>query len=299
MKYKKPFFISIKESDKESTGDRSVHHMHDIGLFNSGQKRPFSDFCLVSKNKDFFIKSDELSFSNDLFYDDEFNLNFENAENFDLKNFGESNKLLYNYNYMNEISFEKNRNNLNNNLFKEEEKSKEDINPNLIRNKSNRCDSLLIKFKVIVGKWFISNINKKIKILRNNSIIKRGIKFYSFNYKKFTLKVSYSQNKEWLKYKMRDLLLLGEEENQIKNEKGIKSLYKKNKIELNEIKKMLESSYEEIIKKFYLSKEFDEFKEDKRVKELDFNFEKVMNMSLLENYGFIKFFETRRGNNRK
>ena len=98
---------------------------------------------------------------------------------------------------------------------------------------------------------------------------------------------------------MRDLLLLGEEENQIKNEKGIKSLYKKNKIELNEIKKMLESSYEEIIKKFYLSKEFDEFKEDKRVKELDFNFEKVMNMSLLENYGFIKFFETRRGNNRK
>ena len=151
----------------------------------------------------------------------------------------------------------------------------------------------------MLGKWFINKINQKLNILRKNSIIKRGIKFYSFNYKKFTLKVSYSQNKEWLKNKMINLLLMGEEENQIKNKKAIKSLYKKNLMKLKEIKDLLEAPYEDIIKKFYSSEEFVKFKEDKRVKELDFNFKKIMKMSLLDDFGFIKFFETRKGNNKK
>ena len=98
---------------------------------------------------------------------------------------------------------------------------------------------------------------------------------------------------------MIDLLLIGDEENQIKNKKCIQSLYKKNLIELKEIKDLLQSTYEEIIKQFYSSKEFQEFKNNKRVKELDFNFQKIMKMSILENFGFIKFLETRKGNNRK
>ena len=88
---------------------------------------------------------------------------------------------------------------------------------------------------------------------------------------------------------MKDLLLLGDEENQIKNEKGIKSIYRRNLPELNEIKDLLESTYEDVIKKFYLSEEFNVFKEDKRVKDLNYNFSKIMKMSLLEKFGFIEF----------
>ena len=95
---------------------------------------------------------------------------------------------------------------------------------------------------------------------------------------------------------MKALILIGDEENQKKNKKAINSLNKKNLIELNEIKDMLESSYEDVIKGFYLSEEFNKFKEDKRVKELDINFGKIMGINLLEEFEFISFFEKRKGN---
>jgi hypothetical protein len=299
MKFKKPIFKVLKESDKESTGSHSIHNEDDFGLFLSQQKESISDFCSIGKDNDFIVKSDEISLTHDLFSRDDFNPSFGNTENFILKKSDEINKLFLDFNFLNENTFEKERNNINNDISEEKEKPKDDTNSDLMSNKNTRCDSLLIKFKAILGKWFINNINNKLKLLQKDSIIKRRIKFYAFNYKKFTLKVSYSQNKEWLKYKMIDLLLIGDEENQIKNKKGIKTLFKKNLVELEEIKDMLQSTYEVIVKQFYLSEEFQKFKNNKRVKELDLNFEKIMKMSLLENFGFIKFFETRKGNNRK
>ena len=297
MKNKKPIFKIFKEVDKESTGENSIHNKDNIGLFIPEQKESFSDFCL--KGNDFLFKSDELSFSHDLFSRDYFNPSFENMENFDFQKSTGINKLFFDFNYLNENNFEKDINNINNSLPEEKEKPKEDINSNLMSDKNPRCDSLLIKFKAVLGKWFINNINNKLGLLRKKSIIKRRIKFYSFNYKKFTLKVSYSQNQDWLKYKMIDLLLIGDEENQIKNKKCIQSLHKKNLIELKEIKDSLQSPYEEVIKQFYSSEEFNGFKNNKRVKELDYNFEKIMKMSILENFGFIKFLYSRKGNNRK
>ena len=98
---------------------------------------------------------------------------------------------------------------------------------------------------------------------------------------------------------MKDLLLIGDEENQIKNEKSVTSLYKKNLAEFKEIKDMLDSSYEETIKKFYKSEAFDKFRKNKRVKELNFNFNKIMGISLLENNGFVEFIEKRKGNTKK
>ena len=297
MKNKKPIFKIFKEVYKESTGENSIHNKDNIGLFIPEQKGSFSDFCL--KGNDFLFKSDELSFSHDLFSRNDFNPSFENMENFDFQKSTGINKLFFDFNYLNEINFEKDINNINIILPEEKDKPKNDINSNLMIDKNPRCDSLLIKLKAVLGKWFINNINNKLGLLRKKSIIKRRIKFYSFNYKKFTLKVSYSQNQDWLKYKMIDLLLIGDEENQIKNKKCIQSLYKKNLIELKEIKDLLQSTYEDVIKQFYSSKEFQEFKNNKRVKELDFNFQKIMKMSILENFGFIKFLETRKGNNRK
>jgi len=167
-------------------------------------------------------------------------------------------------------------------------KNNQNINSNV------RCDSLLIKFKSIVGKWFIQNLNNKIKL-----ILKRKIKFFSFNYKKFTIVVSYFKNKNWLDEKIKDLLVLGDEPNQEKNIKALKAINKRKIDGLNEIKNILDQTYRKIIEQFYLSDEFINFKNDKRVIELNQYFIKIMDISLLEKNGFIKFLELRKGNIRK
>ena len=64
-------------------------------------------------------------------------------------------------------------------------------------------------------------------------------------------------------------------------------------------KNSLESDYENIIQEFYLSDEFNKLKNDDKIKELNNNFIKIMKISLLDNNGFIQFYETRKGNNTK
>ena len=70
--------------------------------------------------------------------------------------------------------------------------------------------------------------------------------------------------------------------------------------ELKEIKDFLELKYQDIIEKFYyLSEDFNNFKNNIRIKELDDNFKKIMKISLLEKNGFIKFLLSRKGNIKK
>lgn len=212
------------------------------------------------------------------------------------------------------FTFKKNRNIFNKNSYDEKNnyfyalEKENTINynsPNSFINSNNntnkkdsffnfRSDSLLIKFKSVLGKWLILNLNNKLK--KN---LKRRIKFFSFNYKKFTIIVNYSKNRKWLDEKIKDLLILGEENNQDKNKKALNTIYKKKCEPLNEIKDILEQNYRTIIEQFYLSEDFIKFKNDKRVIELNNNFMKIMNISILENNGFIKFLECRKGNLRK
>ena len=293
----KQIFITHKVHEKESTGDNSFQNNGDKEFISS--KNLFQDFKLLSKNNDsfgfdIFGESNESYDSIKLFSTEDLFNNNEKVETFDfIEKNKELNNLYKNYNYDDENSFQKNRNNFNNNLINDKENNYEE-------NRSKRCDSLLIKFKAFLGKWFITQINEKLLDLRKKSILKRAIKFYAFNYKKFTIKVSYEQNKHWLMSKLEELLLLGDEENQIKNEKSLKLLNKKKLIELKEIKDMLNLTYEDAIKAFYKSDYFKQkFKEDKRVIELNNNFIKIMDVSLLEPNGFIRFLETRKGNKRK
>ena len=158
-------------------------------------------------------------------------------------------------------------------------------------NNPKRCDSILIKFKSFVGKSFIQYINEKIK-----KITKRRIKFYSFNYSKFTLNVNYEENKKWLAEKVKNLLILGNEKNQIKNEKSLVILFNKKGEEFIKIKNLMEITYRELIEKFYESEYFDQFKKDNKVIEMDGYFKSVMNLSILEKNGFIDFIISRRGN---
>ena len=310
MNSKKQIFVTLKDNidkeingknlinknnNKESTGDHSIKNKNDI-MFNE-QKDSISEFnsYLIDNNDSFLKSDDDESLSKILFPQNDLSILLENNDNYDLNDF------LNNDDYNNINSFKKNRNNNNNNLLNEEIKDIVEENKDIDEKKNNndniRCDSLLIKLKSTIGKWFINKINNKIKKLKENSTIKRKIKIYSFNYKKFTLKVTYSQNKEWLKNKMKDLLLIGDEDNQIKNDKSIKIIYKKK--ELNEIKEILELSYENIIQEFYLSDGFNKLKDDTKIIELNNNFNKILKISLLDNNGLIQFYETRKGNNKK
>ena len=217
----------------------------------------------------------------------------------------------------NKIIFKKNRNNLCNNIFKtlndkndksssiydnnnnnnltnETSSGNSSNNNNKIAYSNIRCDSLLIKFKSFLGKSFITFLNDKLK-----KSAKRRIKLFSFNYKKFTLNVSYSENQKWFNEKMKDLLVLGSEPNQLKNEKALKSIYKRKEEEFNEIKFLLELSYKEIIQKFYRSNFFENFKKQQKIIQLNENFKKVMNNSILDQDGFINFICSRRGNKGK
>ena len=211
-----------------------------------------------------------------------------------------------NLNKEDNLAFKINRNYLNNYLFKVSN-NKFDINDinsetsssnhretkiTLLNN--NRCDSLLIMFKSHLGKSFIKHINSKLK-----KLCKRKIKFFAFNYKNFTLKVSYTKNKTWLGEKMKDLLVLGDEPNQEKNKKALRSLFKRKEEHFNEIKELLNLSYREIIERFYASKYFEDFKNDEKVYKKDENFVRTMGESILATNGFINFLEKRKGNKEK
>jgi hypothetical protein len=204
------------------------------------------------------------------------------------------NNIFKTLNDKNDKSSSINDNNNNNNLTNETSSSNNNNNNNKIAYSNMRCDSLLIKFKSFLGKSFINFINDKLK-----KSAKRRIKLFSFNYKKFTLNVSYSENQKWFNEKMKDLLVLGSEPNQLKNEKALKSIYKRKEEEFNEIKYLLELSYKEIIQRFYHSNFFEIFKRQQKIIQLDENFKKVMNKSILDQDGFINFICSRKGNKGK
>ena len=204
------------------------------------------------------------------------------------------NNIFKTLNDKNDKSPSSNGNNNNNNLTNDTSSINSNNNNNQISCSNMRCDSLLIKFKSFLGKSFIKYINDKLK-----KSTKRRIKFFSFNYKKFTLNVSYSENKKWLNEKMKDLLLLGSEPNQLKNEKALKSIYRRKEEEFNEIKYLLELTYKDIIQRFYRSNFFEDFKKQQKIMQLNENFKNIMNNSILEVDGFIHFICTRKGNKGK
>lgn len=278
-----------------------------------------------SLSNDIYFKEDSLTIEKSIFFDNSIglerdelslinsnnDLNLLGIETFD--NLNEAPIIDYN-SYNSFFPFKKNRNNFNylflesqNNSSKYKFEKIKTINYNSLYNLDNsnsnlknntnstiRCDTFLIKFKSFLGKWFIKTLNTKLK-----HILKRKIKFFSFNYRKFTIIVSYSKNKNWLDEKIKDLLILGDEPNQIKNKKALKSISNKNGEEINKIKDILNLTYRDIIKQFYLSEDFIIFKNNKRVIELNNYFSKIMEISLLENNGFITFFEKRKGNIKK
>ena len=317
-------YLEIQENDK--IDDMNMNIFDTQGLIGeSGEQENYISYSFYNNDFDYDIDGispDHYPLENDLKNSkaNEGNLVSNKEEIFPIED--QKNSFLGKKTHLNEenkIIFKKNRNNLCNNIFKTlndkndksssindnnnnnnltNETSSGNSNNNNNNNKiaySNiRCDSLLIKFKSFLGKSFITFLNDKLK-----KSAKRRIKLFSFNYKKFTLNVSYSENQKWFNEKMKDLLVLGSEPNQLKNEKALKSIYKRKEEEFNEIKYLLELSYKEIIQRFYRSNFFENFKKQQKIIQLNENFKKVMNNSILDQDGFINFICSRRGNKGK
>ena len=317
-------YLNLQEDDR--VDDINIFDTHSL-ISDSGEEQNYVSYCFYNNDFDYnnlhSIDQENYHCENDL---KSSKINEENivsnkeeiSPTSCIKNVFLGKKTFLNDNE--KIIFKKNRNNLYNNIFKtlNDKNDKDDKNPSTNDNNNNnnltnetssinssnnnnqiscsnmRCDSLLIKFKSFLGKSFIKYINDKLK----NST-KRRIKFFSFNYKKFTLNVSYSENQKWLNEKMKDLLVLGNESNQLKNEKTLKSIYKRKEEEFNEIKNLLELTYKDIIQRFYRSSFFEDFKKQQKIIQLNENFKNIMNNSILEVDGFIHFICTRKGNKGK
>ncbi len=140
-----------------------------------------------------------------------------------------------NNNYLLISNNENNNKKNNNNTFKITSKDKEE-----------RLDYLIKKFKTLVSEVLHVKLNK----------IKK-FKFYKMDSKKFTSVTSYKKNKIWFDRPISELLLKFNE----KNEKNINKLIESKHEKYNEIKKILNSTYEEFIFNNYqeLNKEFQKF----------------------------------------
>lgn len=187
------------------------------------------------------INDDLISYSN--YYNDKILI-----INEDSNNNSDNNIIQLNENN-NNLLLSKNENN-NNLLLSNNENNNKKNNNNTFKitskDKEERLDYLIKKFKTLVSEVLHVKLNK----------IKK-FKFYKMDSKKFTSVTSYKKNKIWFDRPISELLLKFNE----KNEKNINKLIESKHEKYNEIKKILNSTYEEFIFNNYqeLNKEFQKF----------------------------------------
>lgn len=112
-----------------------------------------------------------------------------------------------------------------------------------------RKDYIIKKFKVKCGKYFISKLNK----------LNTKLHFYCPNSKRFTSVPNYDKNKKWLNYTIEKILTKYDKENGGSNSKTLQKLSQKDERDptIQEIKRILSLKYEEIIREYSNSEQFD------------------------------------------
>ena len=159
-----------------------------------------------------------------------------------------------------------------------------------------RIDDYKILWRAKINKWHKSILNNEIKESDLPESLKKNI--YSPNYKKFTEKIKSDDTFKDLKKPMSAILCLGKEEDNKRKEnyeniEAIKNFYKENPNKsVGKVIKLLDMTYEEVIEKFYESKEFDELKRDEVAIFYDEELVKQKNMSLFEKNGLIQLFKS-------
>ena len=160
-----------------------------------------------------------------------------------------------------------------------------------------RIDMAKKHFKVRISQFATDTINKLIKESDIYEVIKDTI--HLPNSLLFTSKVTENANIQFLNYTIREIFIIGKdsEELQRKNFLTISRIYeifkKYEKLpeNLQKIKNFLEMRYEDLIKMFYDSAEFNIFKNEQKTKFFDDGTKAQEGFSLLENYGLIKLFK--------
>jgi hypothetical protein len=159
-----------------------------------------------------------------------------------------------------------------------------------------RIDDCKIFWRTKVNKWYITTINNAI----SDSDLPKALKkiIHSPSYKKFTQVVTCQTNFADLQKSMSTILCIGKEtnKNQRQNHDNIQSIithYKANPSRsVEKIIMLIKMTYEEVIERFYESKEFIELKSDDGAKFYDEELKKQKGISILEEKGLIRLFKS-------
>ena len=159
-----------------------------------------------------------------------------------------------------------------------------------------RIDDCKIFWRAKVNKWYIATINNAI----SDSDLPKALKkiIHSPSYKKFTQVVTCQANFDDLQKSMSTILCIGKEtnKNQRQNHDNIQSIlthYKANPSRsVEKIIMLFKMTYEEVIERFYESKEFIELKSDDGAMFYDEELQRQKGISILEEKGLIKLFKS-------
>ncbi len=159
-----------------------------------------------------------------------------------------------------------------------------------------RIDDCKIFWRAKVNKWYIATINNAI----SDSDLPKALKkiIHSPSYKKFTQVVTCQTNFDDLQKSMSTILCIGKEtnKNQRQNHDNIQSIlthYKANPSRsVEKIIMLFKMTYEEVIERFYESKEFIELKSDDGAMFYDEELQRQKGISILEEKGLIKLFKS-------
>ena len=159
-----------------------------------------------------------------------------------------------------------------------------------------RIDDCKIFWRAKVNKWYIATINNAI----SDSDLPKALKkiIHSPSYKKFTQVVTCQANFDDLQKSMSTILCIGKEtnKNQRQNHDNIQSIlthYKANPSRsVEKIIMLFKMTYEEVIERFYESKEFIELKSDDGAKFYDEELKRQKGISILEEKGLIRLFKS-------
>ena len=156
-----------------------------------------------------------------------------------------------------------------------------------------RVDSAKKHFKVAISRFATKKLNSLIKESHLPKRLKK--KIHLPHNKLFTSNPKEYDNFQFLSLEWKEILILGNTGQNLQgnNKAKISEIlnYKKNPEKTKEIIEFLSLKYEDIIKLFYESKEFQKFKEDETTKFYEEGIQKEKNISLLKDNGLIKLFK--------
>ena len=162
-----------------------------------------------------------------------------------------------------------------------------------------RFDATKKHWKSKISQYAEEQLNK---LIQNSDLPQElKIQIHKPNSLSFTANVTVKDNYNFLSFNLKDIFSIGKEteELQKQNHEVITKIFNyfskigKDSLSANVqlVREFLEMNYEELIKKFYDSDEFNKFKDDYMTKFFDEGTKKQEGFSLLEDYGLIKIFK--------